>query len=59
IRATPRIGISRSTDLPLRFFIDGNRYVSGRARDHSRPRRDILQDSSESDSLPNGPSHSR
>jgi DNA-3-methyladenine glycosylase len=59
IRATPRIGISRSTDLPLRFFIDGNRYVSGRARDHSRPRRDILQDSSEADSPPNGPSHSR
>jgi DNA-3-methyladenine glycosylase len=59
IRATPRIGISRSKDLQLRFFIDGNRYVSGCARDHSRPRHDILQESSESDSLPNGPSHSR
>ncbi len=59
IRATPRIGISRSKDLQLRFFIDGNRYVSGCARDHSRPRHDILQESSESDALPNGPSHSR
>lgn len=59
IRATPRIGISRSTDLPLRFFIDGNLYVSGCARDHSRPRRDILQESYETDSHPDGPSHSR
>lgn len=25
-----RVGISKSTDLPLRFFIKGNRYVSGR-----------------------------
>jgi DNA-3-methyladenine glycosylase len=59
IRATPRIGISQSTDLTLRFFVDGNLYVSGCARDHSRPRRDILQESSETDSLPDGPSHSR
>ncbi len=59
ILATPRIGISRSTDLPLRFFIDGNLYVSGCAKDHSRPRRDILQESSETDSPPDGPSHSR
>jgi DNA-3-methyladenine glycosylase len=59
IRATPRIGISRSTDLPLRFFIDGNLYVSGCAKDHCRPRRDILQEPSETDSPPDGPSHFR
>jgi DNA-3-methyladenine glycosylase len=26
---SPRIGIRKATDLPLRFFIQGNRYVSG------------------------------
>lgn len=34
----PRIGISQSQDLPLRWFFDGNRYVSGRARDHTKGR---------------------
>ncbi|WDQ18336.1 DNA-3-methyladenine glycosylase [Rhodopirellula sp. P2] len=43
ITTTPRIGISQSVELPLRFFVDGNRCVSGLARQHRRPRRDSLQ----------------
>jgi DNA-3-methyladenine glycosylase len=40
ITATSRIGISSSQDLQLRYFIDGNPFVSGRAADHrTRPRR--------------------
>lgn len=31
IGVSPRIGIRKSADLPLRFFIKGNRYVSGSA----------------------------
>ncbi|MEP2308432.1 DNA-3-methyladenine glycosylase [Rhodopirellula bahusiensis] len=42
ITATSRIGISQSKELPLRFFVDGNRYVSGLAGQHRRPRRDSL-----------------
>ena len=38
IISTPRIGVSTATDLPLRFFINGNWFVSGRVREHrTRP----------------------
>lgn len=35
---TPRIGIRLASELKLRFFVDGNRFVSGKAGDHTRPR---------------------
>ncbi len=41
VTTTKRIGISSAADLKLRFFIDGNRFVSGRASDH-RHRRVIV-----------------
>ncbi len=34
----PRIGITQSTELPLRWFLDGHHFVSSLARDHSRGR---------------------
>jgi DNA-3-methyladenine glycosylase len=34
IASSPRIGITKSADLPLRFFIEGNPFVS-RYRDRS------------------------
>jgi DNA-3-methyladenine glycosylase len=34
IAVSPRIGIRRSADRPLRFFVRHNRFVSGRRRDH-------------------------
>lgn len=35
VRVSPRIGISQARDKLLRWFVDGNRYVSGCARDHT------------------------
>ena len=35
VRTSPRIGISQAVERPLRWFIDGHRFVSGCARDHS------------------------
>jgi len=32
VACSPRIGISRARDAPLRFFVPGNPYVSGRPR---------------------------
>ena len=34
---TQRIGISKDAELPLRFFINSNWFVSGRSRDHLDP----------------------
>lgn len=40
VTTSRRIGISSAKELPLRFFADGNWYVSGRASDHQvRPTR--------------------
>lgn len=42
IATSPRIGISKAVELPLRFFVNGNRFVSGRASDHTMTRRGRL-----------------
>jgi DNA-3-methyladenine glycosylase len=30
IQVTPRVGITKCADLPLRFLVRGNRFVSGK-----------------------------
>jgi DNA-3-methyladenine glycosylase len=42
IQKSPRIGITQGTSLPYRYFIDTNRFVSGTAREHSRPKISML-----------------
>jgi DNA-3-methyladenine glycosylase len=32
IRATPRIGITKAAELPLRYILEGNPFISGRIR---------------------------
>ena len=40
VTSSPRIGISQATERQLRFFVDANWYVGGRASDHqNRPTR--------------------
>ena len=36
IARSPRIGVTSAHELMLRYFVDGNQFVSGRAGDHSR-----------------------
>ena len=36
ITTSPRIGISNNKEAALRFFIDGNRFVSGPRKSHTR-----------------------
>lgn len=44
ISRSPRIGVTSAQESPLRFFVDGNRYVSGRRGDHSSPAVESLSD---------------
>lgn len=37
ITRSPRIGIRHAAELPLRFFVDGNQFVSGKAGLHTQP----------------------
>ncbi len=46
VRTSPRIGIRQASDLPLRYFVNANCYVSGPAGLHSRPRREELSGNS-------------
>lgn len=40
VRATPRIGITKAADRPLRYIVDGNPFVSGKkTRVPSKPKR--------------------
>jgi DNA-3-methyladenine glycosylase len=42
VSESERIGISRAQEHMLRFFVDGNRFVSGCVRCHTRPNKDAL-----------------
>jgi DNA-3-methyladenine glycosylase len=45
IASSVRIGVTSAKELPLRYFIDTNRFVSGRNVDHSqRPNSEISFD---------------
>jgi DNA-3-methyladenine glycosylase len=45
VSRSPRIGIREGTELLYRYFVDGNRFVSGRAAYHSLPRKSALGES--------------
>jgi 3-methyladenine DNA glycosylase Mpg len=39
VAVTPRIGITKAADWPLRFLVEGNPHVSGRRRGRARKAR--------------------
>ena len=44
VAASPRIGVSAAQHRPWRFFIDGNRHVSGPRRFHTMAKSSLKRD---------------